>query len=303
MRFFIPRQLIYYSKDSGLFFYTIRHAWDGSFSIQACEHLKSEQPFILLLDSDIPFRRRFQFTIKQRLQKEFVLASAAGLFPFALDDMLCCLGRKNAESYIFALRQADFDEILTDKGLSGIPQAVLVSDFSDAAIESSVTAWLANRSVYAFDNKRFPLNVRYFVTVAVSVLIIFETLADWFLWDDYFSENKQLKQQQAQQIMAKAKPLLHKQLAISHFYAFFSAMEQLSSLDVDRLLAKMLPVLDKLPKGSFVEEIKYEENRLAVNGWGNISSDWFIQHGINEKDFEVVELPKENRFTFYMRLH
>lgn len=297
MRFFLPRQLVFWGVDQQPTYFAVRFCWDGGFSLVRQKSLIIGKPFVLLLDSALPFRRNFQFSIQQRVKREFILASAAGLFPFALDDYVCSLGVKDSKSYLFALKKCDYDAIVA---LVGQPAAVLVSDFDELAMVLAMKSWLNNRSVYALTNLLLPVDSAKLLTGILITIGLLVMILSWSAWMSHFQDNEELMRQQAIQITKKAEPLLHKRMVVSHMQSVYKAVDKLTENSSEKLLRQLMPFLEALPVGCYVEKIQFDNGRLEVVGWGNIPAAWFIDHGFSDKDYEVEDFPKINRFIFWI---
>lgn len=297
MRFFLPRQLVFWSSDRQPSYYAVRFRWDGGFSLTEQNSLVEGRPFVLLLDSALPFRRNFQFSIQQRVKREFILASAAGLFPFALDDYACSLGAKDSESYLFALKNSDYDAIVA---VVGQPAAVLVSDFNESAMMSAVQSWLNNRSVYALNSPLLPVDPAKLLSGILVAFAFLMMVSAWGAWSSYFQGNEELMQQQALQITKKAEPLLHKRMVVSHMQSAYKAVDKLAESSPEELIRQLMPMLEALPADCYVEKIQFENGRLEIEGWGTIPAAWFVEHGIPDKNYRLDDLPKTDRFTFWL---
>ena len=299
LRFFLPRQVVFFKNDQQIFYYAIHFRWDGGFSLRERSGLIPKIPFILMLDSSLPYRRNFQFSIQQRVKKEFILASAAGLFPFALDEYLCSLGRKDAESYIFALKHCDYDAITLSIGQ---PAAVLVSDYNNLAMQSAIQFWLNNKAIYALKTSLIPIDPPKFLAGILSTVLLVLMNLTWHVWGEYTQENAILIQKQAAEIKIKADPLLHKRMVIAHMHSVNNALKKLSEYNSESLLRRLMPLLEALPENCFVENIQFENGKIEVIGWGSIPPTWFSRQGISEEGYQLNDLPKIDQFKFWLSL-
>lgn len=297
MRFFLPTQVVFFESDQSLRYYAFRFRWDGGFTLCEKHSLSVGKPFVLLLDSALPFRRNFQFSITQRIKREFILASAAGLFPFALDDYVCSLGTKDAESYLFAIKNSDYEAIIAAVGQ---PAAVLVSDSNESAMMSAVQSWMNDKSVYALHSHYLPINPAKLLSGVLITATFIATMLAWGAWSNYFQGNVELIQQQAADVTKKAEPLLHKRMALSHMLSAYKAFDKLTDQRSEKLLRLLMPMLGVLPPECYVEKVQFENGRLEVYGWGTIPVSWFVERGISEKNYRLDALPNMDRFMFFL---
>lgn len=297
MRFkiFLPRQIVFFVSEKITKFYEIKYKFDGDLYIKEKESLNSSN-FILIIDSSIPFRRNFQFSIKQKIIKEFVLASAAGLFPFSLDEYECCLGAKGEDSYIFALKNVDYEKIVS---VIGLPMATLISDADEYKITNALKMWMSNKNVYAINSSVFPLDIEKLLSAALSLFLVGLITSSWISWNYYFNKNNEVVMEQSKQLRDKAEPLFRKRMVIAHMQAFHKAMDKLNESTPDGTLAMMLSSINSLPDNCYIEKIEFEDDKVVISGWGTVPTTWFSTYSIPESNYQINDLPKLDQFTFW----
>jgi len=291
---FLCRQVIFIDEQKQCHFFKMSFRWDGHFKLDSIPLLLDGAPFILLVDSKLPFRR--QLSLSNKMSREMIEASGEGLFPVNEESLLFAMGEKADNSYLFAISQADMDEIVS---IVGMPDAILVSDAGDAMVRA-ILNWHDKGALYEFNGEYKWLTPVKLLSSLLVVVVLGMFAWAFFQWNDYLEQNIQQEAKLVGEVKEKVAPLLIKKKAISHMRVLVEAKNKLTSLASDSQLSLILPILADIPEDSYVTEIKLAEGKVEVSGWGHGIDSWLERHQINKNNYEVNAFPKKEMFTLWV---
>ncbi|WP_031433483.1 hypothetical protein [Methylomarinum vadi] len=299
MIYFFSWQIVFIDRDKNLHFYAIKFGWNGAFEINSVPTLKGKKKAIVIVDSDIPFRRKFQFIDKKQINKSAFLAACAGLFPFEIDDYDYALGTRKDERYLFALKK----DFLGSIKLPVPCVNILVSDFDQLAICQALQKWTSEGFLYDFLGKKAYFNPVKILLGGLCLLLGGTLFFAYGSWNTHFEAVSALKQEQIQQLRARAKPLIQKRRAIAHMNAALSGFQELNKMSAKEAVELTGYILSALPEEMNVVDIKYDQQRLDISGWGNeIKSKWLDKLDIDIEDIEINDLPERDHFVLKIDL-
>jgi len=293
---FLCRQIVFADRQKQFHFFKIIFRWDGRFEIVSIPSFRDKEPFFLLLDSQLPFRRQLQLPSLKLLNREMVLASGEGLFPDNDDPLLFSMGTKASQSYLFAMPQPDLDNIID---AIGKPEAIMICDEDKEAMTSAISNWYEKGSIYEFNGLHsFFTPTKFLFSVLLLILLVVGGGAT-LQWLSFVEEQRVRKVEFVEEIKVIADPLLAKRRAISHMLVFFDAKEKLKALSNNKITL-MLSIIRDLPQNSYIDAIKQVEDQewIEVSGWGTNMHEWFLKHKINKSDYQIDKFPKKERFTW-----
>jgi len=291
---FFCRQVVFVDEQKQCHFFKMSFRWDGRFKLEPIPLLVDEAPFILLLDSQLPFRR--QLSLSNKMSREMLEASGEGLFPVDEETLLFAMGEKADNSYLFAISQSDMDELVS---IVAKPDAILVSDAGEA-MEKAILNWHDKGALYEFNGAYKWLTPVKFLSSLLSVVVIGMTVWAFFQWDGYLQQNTRQEAKLVAEVKQNVAPLLIKKRAIAHMRVLVEAKSKLVNLAGDSQLSLVLPLLVDMPEDSYVTEIKLIEGRIEVSGWGHGIESWLEGHQINKDNYEINAFPKKEMFTFWI---
>jgi len=291
---FVCRQVVFVDEQKQCHFFKMSFRWDGHFKLDSIPLLLDEAPFILLVDSKLPFRR--QLALPDKMNREMVEASGEGLFPVDEETLLFAMGEKSEKSYLFAFSQSDMDEVVS---IVGVPSAILVSDAGDAMV-TAILNWHDKGALYEFNGEYKWLTPVKLLTSLLIVVVICMSAWTFFQWNDYLQQNTRQEAKLVAEVKQKVAPLLIKKRAIAHMRVLVEAKSKLTRLASDNQLSLVLPLLVDIPENSYVTEIKSAEGRIEVSGWGHGIESWLEGHQINKDNYEINAFPKKEMFTLWI---
>lgn len=293
------RQIVFVDCDRHLHYFSIRYRWDGGFAVEESERFNAGKDFILVLHSELPYRRKFQLSAKQRSNRNVMLATAASIFPLPVDTLQFAVGIKDDGHYLFAMENDDLQAIIQ---LCGSARAVLVSDFDVQAIERAIADWLSQGRVCDFAAGRPLPHPALALLVILSLLTMAALGGTVWAWNWHYQQEQQFQREQVRQLSDKAQPLLRKRRALLHMQAAVKAFQELSEMPAATAIEELGEILEKTPKGVNIEKITFDDGELIVAGWGNAIQEWQKALGSSRYVFEINDLPEKDHFTIRVQV-
>jgi hypothetical protein len=291
--YFLSKQIVFVDQNKQQYFFVARFRWDGLFDVTESDKFDERKDFILVLDSKVPYRRKFKFDNKKQVNRATLMAASEGAFPFDMDEFYVALGVQNQERYVFALNK----EFLATLAVPENYKAVLVSDADNNAIKQALMEWMSKGNGYDFLGGQSFFKPFRWLLLAICLLVVLTFSGAYWTWSLHSFNEARFNKGQIERLREQALPLLKKQMMLSHMKAALGAFHELSQMKAPLAIGVLGSILDKIPKGVNIVEIKFKDDLLEISGWGkNIQKEWLDKLDIKFKEVVINELPERDHF-------
>ncbi len=290
----LPRKAVHLDTSESATLYRLRYGWDGDIRVTPQDGGVSGR-FVLVLDTQLPFRRRFQLPKGRHYRRQMAAELAAQLFPFPQDRTRYAQGNSAGEPCIFALPQERLEELLAR--LPKAPDAVLVAEPKPAAIHQAIDSWVAGGPTHDLlaGSRVVPRSLGLSVLLAGALA---GTLI-WAIADIARIHGQRQAQQRAlsEALFHEAAGLSHKLRVIAHMNEASRAVQELTKGAGSRVLPALEATLAGLPDNVELSAVDFDGQGLTITGWDPHDLTWVNESGLRVEVLKHEPLPERDYFV------
>lgn len=292
-RFLAPQWLAVVTNDGIGNTYRIRQHWDGRKSLDPLP-VPSKEACFIVLDPDVPFRRKLQKFPETKKAQQALLRAAADEFPFTAGAVDFSLGVRNGEGYLYALphdKRSQIDEITSG------PKIVLSAKepLSENTCLEALQEYEKFGSIVAFGSTRRYLSRRFFSQLLLSIGLAFNVIVGGYvlLAPNLFGG---IIEWQLERIRITAGNLPKTYAATEAMIAAREAMVGIQTHPNAKLPSILGKLFVAIPPNCAIKNVELKDNILTVAGTGSDVLEWLKKSGFREEDIKTESIGNYSHF-------
>ncbi|HEY6897935.1 MAG TPA: hypothetical protein VI279_11785 [Rhodocyclaceae bacterium] len=294
-----PVWLVAEGRDGSRSTWRINHHWDGRRTLTPCE-APAKQPCYLVLDGDLPFRRKLQRFPADRRARQALLRTAPDEFPLPQAEVDYALGVRQGDGYLYALPRTERTR-WQQAGLN--PAVVLVAseplgeDACLAALESfeRLGAVVAFGSAPRFVQRNVLRNGVLGFGALLGLALCVWLVAAPRLFDD-------IMEWQLRSLRREAGDLPRLYQAAEDMAATEKALASLRASPEAKAPHVLAKLMATIPPGVAIRRIEIAGGVLRVAGSGTEVQPWLLDAGFPASGINIEQIGSFSRFRAELTL-
>lgn len=289
-----PRWLVTVDAQKTLHTYRLRTHLDGGNSLRV-ENIPSGERCWVVLDPNLPFRRKLQTFPQQSRAREILLRTAPDEFPLARESVLYSLGLRDGEGYLYAIDISLLDT-LRERGI--VPDITLVGDqplLDEQTCLRAVACYEKLGAPLAFGHRRRPLPQRWLINMALaSAAGLLLTVAALLATGHHPLAS--LLDDKLVQARAETAELSSQYLAANRMLDTHQELTAFGATPEARLPQMLEQLWGTMPDAHSIRRIEYKDGQLTLLGSGADAARWLESAGFAPEKIKIEMAGKLSRF-------